>query len=157
MPHLQVGQHPGSLAIRAEWRLRSLVYPPVPTSKASGSPFCCLAVCHTISGLAFHSPKFQGTTVISTLFIFKNSEKKNKYLWRIKVQGWGGLGWWGWRLGGVLASVVLSGGAEAWDLQARSSRARPCPVPAGRSGGSASLACPWLPGRALRQQNPHGD
>lgn len=76
MPHLQVGQRPEPLAIRAEWRLRFLVYPPLPTSKALGGPFCCLATCHTISGLAFHSPKFQGTTVISTLFIFKTVKRK---------------------------------------------------------------------------------
>lgn len=49
--------------------------------------------------------------------------------------------------------MVLSGGAGAWDLQARSSGARSCPVPAGRSGGSTSLACPRLPGRALHQRN----
>lgn len=41
----------------------------------------------------------------------------------------------------------------AWDLQVGSSQARFCPVPAERSGGSTSLACPQLPGWALCQRN----
>lgn len=65
------------------------------------------------------------------------------------------MGSWGWRLGSVLASVVLRGGAGPGVCRLVLP-ARLCPIPAGRSGGSTSFACPQLPGGALCQRNPRG-
>lgn len=64
--------------------------------------------------------------------------------------GWGrgagdlGVSWLWW---------FCVGAPGTWDLQVGSSQAKFCPVLAGRSGGSTSLVCPQLPGRALCQRN----